>query len=269
MTSILVHLYDDDGLEARLQAAFDLARALNGRLICLHATPYEDYLAADPVVAMALPVEFSGKMKRLRETFQERVEARLESEGVRWDWVHVDERMSDALIHRSALADLVVTSFGRRAVERRDARPLAATVAMGGRAPVVAVPDSLDRLALDRPVVVAWNGSAEAATALRGAMPILRLAPAVHLVQVVEDLSINLVDDAARYLSGHGISAGIVQREDLDRDAAALIRQAAFDLGAGLIVMGAYGRSRLRELLLGGVTRDMLRESTLPLLLAH
>lgn len=269
MTSILVHIYEDDGLDARLQAAFDLARALNGHLTCLHATPYEDYLASDPFVAMALPVEFSTKMKRRREALKTRMEERLTAEGVSWDWLHLDEPMSDALIRLSSLADLVITSFGGRAVERRDARPLAASVAMGGRAPVLAVPDSLGRLALDKPVAIAWNGSPEAAAAMRGAMPILKLAPAVHIVEIQDDLEIYPGDQAARYLSGHGVHAGVVQREDLDHDAAAAIRLAAFDLDAGLIVMGAYGHSRLRELLLGGVTRDMLAESTLPLLLAH
>lgn len=269
MTSILVHIYDDDGLEARLQAAFDLARALDGHLTCLHATPYEDYLASDPLLAMALPVEFSGKMEQIREDLRARIERRLAAEGVSWDWVHVDGSMSDALIRHSVLADMVVTSLGGRAFERRDARPLAPSVATAGRAPALAVPDSLGRLALDRPVMVAWNGSAEAAAALRGALPILKLAPAVHLVEIREDLAIYPSDGAARYLSGHGVHAAVMQREDPDRNISAALRQAAFDLEAGLIVMGAYGHSRLRELVLGGVTRELLVESTLPLLMAH
>ena len=94
MRSILVHIYDDAGLEARLQAAFDLARAFGGHLTCLHATAFEDYLATDPLMAAALPVEFSKKMRKAREALRARIEARLEAEDVSWDWVHRDEGMA-------------------------------------------------------------------------------------------------------------------------------------------------------------------------------
>lgn len=269
MKSILLHIYEDDGLEGRLQAAFDLARAFESHLTCLHATPYEDYLATDPLLAAALPVEFSKKMHRLREDLRARVEARLAAEGMSWDWVHVDEEMSGALVRFSPLADVVIVSLGPHAVERRDARPLAAPVATAGRAPVLAVPQSLERLPLDRPVAIAWNGSAEAAAAMRAALPILAAAPAVHLIEVEGDTSAYPRDQAARYLSRNGIHAEILQRANPDRDVGGVIREVANDLGAGLIVMGAYGHSRLRELILGGATREMLRWSTVPLLLAH
>lgn len=269
MRSILVHIYDDAGLEARLQAAFDLARAFGGHLTCLHATAFEDYLATDPLMAAALPVEFSKKMRKAREALRARIEARLEAEDVSWDWVHRDEGMADALIRFSPFADLVVASLAGPALEKHDSRPVAASVATGGRAPVLAVPDGLRQLALDKPVALAWNGSAEAAAAMRGALPILKAAPSVHLIEIEEELSAYPRDLAARYLSRHDIQVSIVQREDPDDCIGGAIRQAAFDVGAGLIVMGAYGRSRLSEYIFGGATREMLAHSTIPLLLAH
>jgi nucleotide-binding universal stress UspA family protein len=269
MKSILVQIYDDDGLEARLQAAFDLARAFGAHLTCLHATPYRDYLAADPLVAAELPLEFSAKMERLREALQAKVEERLAAEGMSWDWFHLDEPMDEALIRFSMLSDLIVVGLGRLRLARIAPRPLAGSVALGARAPVLAVADDLERLALDAPILIAWNGSAEAAAAVREALPLLKAAPGVHLVEVEEDESPYPRDLGARYLSRHGIHAEIVPVEDLDGDVGAMIRQAAYHVGAGMIVMGAYGRSRLRETMFGGVTRDMLAESTLPLLLAH
>ncbi len=269
MKSILVHIYEDAALESRLQAAFDLARAFEGHLTCLHATPYEDYLAANPLLAAALPVEFSIKMRLRREALRTRIEERLAAEGVSWDWVHVDEDMSDALIRYSLLADVVVVSLAGRALMRDDPRPLSAPVATGGRAPVLAVPQGLQQLRLDAPVAIAWNGSAESAAAVRGALPILIAAPSVHLIEIEDDLATYPRDLVARYLSRHGIHPEILQRENPDRDVGGVIRLAANDVGAGMIVMGAYGHPRLRQLVLGGATRQMLSWSTLPLLLAH
>lgn len=270
MRSILLHIYEDVGLEARLQSALDLARAFGGHLTCLHATPYEDYLAADPVLAAVLPVEFSNKMERRREELRARLEARLASEGVSWDWAHVDEQVPSALIRFSALADIVVTSLAAApALEKQEARSVAATVAIHGRAPVLAVPQNHRRLRLDVPVIVAWNGSAEAAAALRGALPLLKAAPNVYVLEVEEQGSAYPRDLAARYLSRHDIHVDIVERACGAGSVSEVICRVALELGAGLIVMGAYGRSRLRELIVGGVTRSMLGQSTLPLLLTH
>lgn len=269
MKAILVHINDDAGLESRLQAAFDLARAFSGHITCLHATPYEDYLREDPLVVAALPEEFSEKMRAKISALRERIEARLEAEAVSWDWVHFNELMSTSLIGYSVLSDVVVVSLGPPALEKSDPRPLAAKVAVGGRAPVLGIPSGLKALRLDRPAMLAWNGSPEAATAMRSALPILKAVPQVHLLEIEEKMSPWPRDHAARYLSRYGIQVEIVQRGRIDGSIAAAIEQAAVELGAGAIVMGAYGHSRLRELVFGGVTRELTRNCPVPLLLAH
>jgi nucleotide-binding universal stress UspA family protein len=270
MKSILLFAYDDDEFEARLQASFDLARSFDGHVTCLHVTPYEDYLKADPVLAAALPVEFSTKMRRMREDFRERVEARLAAEGVSWDWMHVDEDMATALIRQSALADVVVTNLGvGPALRQRDARRVAGGVAIHGRAPVLAVPERLERLRLDAPVVIAWNGSMESAAAVRGALPILKAAPTVHLLQIGDAGTIYSQEHAALFLSRHDVHPEIVTRTRLHRNIGEAIGREARELGAGIVVMGAYGHSRLRELVMGGATMSMLEQSPIPLLMAR
>jgi nucleotide-binding universal stress UspA family protein len=269
MKSILLHIYDDDGLEARLQAAFDMARAFGSHIICLHATPYEDYLATDPLVAIPLPEEFSEKMRKLRLELQDRIEVRLRTEGVSWDWVHVDALMSSALIRHSVLADLVVVSLGPAAVLRHDPRPLAAAVSIGGRAPVLAVPAQAKGLDFGRPAMLAWNGSPECAVAMRAALPVLQAAPLVHLLEVDDRASEYPRDFAARYLSRWDIGVDIVERPPIDGSASGAIRRAARELGSGVVVMGAYGHSRLREYVFGGVTRELTCNSAVPLLMSH
>jgi nucleotide-binding universal stress UspA family protein len=268
MKSILLHIYDDTALEGRMQAAFDLARAFGGHLTCVHATPYEDYLAADPLVVAVLPEEFSKKMERRRLELQGRVEARIREEGFYWDWIHVDSLISDALVRFSALADLVVVSQASTAMYRDEPRAVAGSVATGAKAPVLVVPQNASRLDLTAPILVAWNGSPEAAVALRWAMPLLQLAAGVHLLIVQDRVDAYRSDAAARYLARHGIEAKISPRPVGDGVGSA-IAAAGQELGAGLIVMGAYGHSRLHEFVLGGATRELLQDSLLPLLLAH
>ena len=136
------------------------------------------------------------------------------------------------------------------------------------RVPVLAVPKGAPLLAFDKPAVVAWDGGHEGAAALRAAVPLLRLASAVHLLTVREKGDDFPAADAAAYLSRHGIHAECHEAERIG-SISATIETFARDRGAGLIVMGLFGKSRLRELLLGGVSRALLDRSVVPLLLAH
>lgn len=268
MKSILLHVYEDTALQSRVEAACDLARAVDGHITCLHATPFEDYLATDPLVVAALSEEFSEKMKRRRQEVQQRVESELAREGVLWDWIHVDSLMSDALVRFSPLADAIVVSQADGAVLRDEPRPVAGAIATAAKAPVLVVPQSSRRFDAQAPALIAWNASPEAAMAVKAAVPLLRLAASVSILAVRDRQPQYPSDSAARYLSRHGIEAELLQRPVGDGTSETLVATAR-ELGSGLIVMGAYGHSRLRETLLGGVTREMLQTSPLPLLLAH
>ena len=269
MKSILLHIHEDDGQESRLQAAFDLARAFNGHITCLHATPSGNYLEADPLVAAALPEEYSETMSSARAELRQRIEARLQAEGVSWEWVHFDEPMAGALIRYSILSDVIVVSLGTSAIFKSDPLPLASSVSVGSSSPVLAVPVRVNAFRLDKPAILAWNGSPEAAAAVRSALPFLSLVPRVVLLEVEDQISPYPRDLAARYLSRWSVSVEIFQRGPIGESVSSAIEQAAQELDAGVIVMGAYGRSRLREFLLGGVTRELTGRSDRPLLLAH
>jgi nucleotide-binding universal stress UspA family protein len=141
---------------------------------------------------------------------------------------------------------------------------------MHARIPVLVVPENKNTLDFRNVAMVAWNGSREAADALRQAVPLLALAKAVHVV-TVEDERENLfpVTDASEYLSRHGISSELHDRKASKQMVEAELDRCAVELGADYLVMGAYSHSRAREYVFGGVTRYMLHEATLPVLLAH
>ena len=137
-------------------------------------------------------------------------------------------------------------------------------------AAVLAVPESLDRFAFDR-ALIAWDGGRSAAAALRAAVPLLALAGDVEIFTVREDNEgedRNEPEKAATYLSRHGIHATIKVVDKADSKADASIVGESDSWRADYIVMGAYGRGRLRETF-GGVTKRMLTNSKLPLLLGH
>ena len=100
-------------------------------------------------------------------------------------------------------------------------------------------------------------------------MPLLEKASAVHVVTVSDDARGYPPTEACHYLARHGIGAQLHSWPLDGGSTADAIRAAAATLGAAYVVMGCYGHSRFREAVLGGVTREMLRESGLPLLIAH
>lgn len=270
MKSILLHANQDAGLESRLQAALDLTRLLDGHLTCLHTTPYEAFITGDPFGGVyALPV-IVDQLKRLEDEQRARLDGKLANEGVAWDWLQIDGPSVQAILDRSRLADLVVLSLAAKGDDDDEpALSLAANVAIHGRAPVLAVPQATRGLDAQGPAMIAWNGSAEAAHALRFALPLLRRASEVHVVTVSEDCTQFPAVDGCRYLALHGIRPGLREWSRNGRPIGEALLDAAAALDARCVVMGAYGHSRLLEAVLGGVTRQMMRESPVPLLLGH
>jgi nucleotide-binding universal stress UspA family protein len=139
--------------------------------------------------------------------------------------------------------------------------------------PVLVLPRSGTSADIGRSVTVAWNGSAEAVRAITSAIPLLKQAGRVDLVVFNADGEPDVHGDdpgadMALFLARHGIKVNVIAAKSGRDDGDALLSFAA-DSGADLIVMGAYGHSRFREFLLGGMTRTALSSSPVPLWMAH
>jgi nucleotide-binding universal stress UspA family protein len=144
---------------------------------------------------------------------------------------------------------------------------IASRVVMHAQKPVVAVPDSLDQFRLGR-ALVAWDGQEASAAALRACVPLLTLADDVEIFTVRDGSERVDPSEAAEYLSRHGIHATIRIVEDGLTPVDALIDSEAIDWQADYIVMGAYSHGRLLEVF-GGVTKRLLANSAVPLVLSH
>lgn len=172
------------------------------------------------------------------------------------------------LTARSRLVDLSVLDAETREVDLD--RDLIDGILFGSGRPLIVVPPGRAAFSARR-VVVAWDGSAQAARAANDALPLLRAAEAVEIVSVVGEKDLSASVDGAEFaphLARHGVRVSVNDLSVVD-DVAETLRMEAGLFRADLLVMGAYRHSRLQEWFLGGVTQSLLNRSPVPLFLAH
>lgn len=267
MKNILLLVHDDSGQEARLQAALDVTRAVNGHLICLDVTVVTAISSSDFGITggtALVAVEREGEGAN-----RSRVEPGLENEGVSWNWVDTVDGIEPALMAASDLADLIVVNRQLESYPLPDMRTVTSGLVVKSGKPVLAVPENVTGFRAAGEALVAWDGSREASAALCAAVPLLQLAGAVTIVEV-EDGSVKAgAEEAASYLSRHGIHATIVRATTEGGNAGTALLAKANSEKFDYMVMGGFGHSRFVEALFGGVTRRLLTESPIPLFLAH
>ncbi len=265
MKNILLLVHHDDGQEARLQAALDITRALGGHLACIDVTPYP-ILAGDAYFGYSdATVVFDERESEAKN--KAALTERLAREDVSWDWVDLIGDVAGSVLDAADLADLILVNRVLDGYSHPEMRDIAGRIVARTSAPVLAVPPALERFALDR-ALIAWDGGRSAASALRAAVPLLALAKEVEIFMAYEDDARIDPEDAAAYLSRHGVHAAVTIVEKARPRADELITSRGEVWRADYIVMGAYGRGRMMEMF-GGVTKRMLEDSKLPLLLGH
>jgi nucleotide-binding universal stress UspA family protein len=260
MISVLLNVAQDGGHEARLQAALALVKAQGGHITCVQTVTVIP-AAPDPTV-VAAEAEALVEMEDLARQFQHVVEAALEESGADWTWLRSYGDPATILIERSRFADVIVMST-------EDSFPPISSVAPHTRTPILAVLRHNPNFIAERTALIAWNGSAPAAHAVHGAMPLFESMQPVHVLPVDEDSEQFPASLVQQYLLEHEITSDIDWRSSEGASVAEAILEHAEELEAGLIVAGAFGHNRLRELLLGSVTRELLEKSPRPLLLSH
>lgn len=260
MRSILVNVDRRAGMLARLETALSFARAFQGHLTLLVDTPVARYVSMDQLGGSFVASEALRQAMDDDLAYAETLQTRLVREDVPFDIVRSEAEPVDALARAARLADLVILSRSGG---------IAGELALVSNTPVLALADDTPLHAPIGNACIAWDGGDESACALRHSVPLLQGAASVSLVTVAEKVGGFPPTEALRYLSRHGIAAELVEltrqgttEETIDAEAARL--------GADLLVMGAFGRSRIREYLFGGVTRYFLENPAGPaLLLAH
>lgn len=260
MRSILIYADRSPAMPARIETGVALARACGGYVTVLVDTPVTRFMAMDPMGGSFLAADALQQALSDDDAHAKQIEQQLSGGDVPFEVVRSEAEPVDALTRAARLADVVVLSRLTGFVGE---------VALVCRTPVLVVEDHVP---LTMPVAnacVGWDGGEESAHALRSAVPVLQHCGAVHIVTVLEKAGGQPATDALRYLKQYGINADLheVPRTGTTEEA---IAGAVKQVNGQLLVMGAYGHSRMRQYFFGGVTRYFLEQSTAPaLLLSH
>lgn len=183
-------------------------------------------------------------------------------------WIEEVGRDDETLGRRGRLADLVVVARPRAEDEASQALALNAALFETGR-PVLVVPPTAP-LTVGRRIAISWNGSPQAARAISGALPFLERAEAVTILTVETDRTSTVRSgELAEYLAWRGVKASAPAIVLSGRAVGEAILRSCADAGADLLIMGAYSQPRLRRLIYGGVTRHVLAEATIPVVMGH
>lgn len=275
---VLVVIEDEPSQAGRLDAAITLAGRFGARVTGLYAGVLPDI---PTYVEVQLPEDLrqkrddaiAGAASEAEADFRDRAKAA----DLSHDWravVGPFEDVSRVVAGHSHLADVAVV--GRSGPDQPRGF-LGATVSnqlvLSSGAPVLLCPNALPEQNFGAHVVIGWNGSREASRALHDSIPFLQRAEEVSVLTVEtarssENAVVNW-DDIAAYLARHGIDASIRQSLVGSDGAGEVILSRAKEAGADLIVMGAYGHSRLWEISLGGATRHVMTHADIPVLLSH
>jgi nucleotide-binding universal stress UspA family protein len=260
MISVLLNVSPDGGQESRLEAAVAVVRTHGGHITCVQTVSVLP-VAADPT-SPTTEADALVEAEEVAREFQTSVEAGLDESGVDWTWLRFYGDPATILIERSRFADVIVMSA-------EDSFPPISSVAFHTRTPVLAVPQHNPNFVPEGPALVAWNGSAPAANAVHGAMPLFGTMQPVHVLSVDHDSHGFPASLVQEYLVEHEIASEVHWRPSDGEPVADRILECAEEIGTGMIVAGAFGHNRLREMLLGSATRTLLEKSSRPLLLAH
>lgn len=264
----------DDAIEQAARFTAAIGGVLSGLAVEVKIRAPSNWLAEQLIGLGHLAEAEEKKSRRACQTTLEAFSKKAEAAGVLGQALHGKAELycvGDCVAKYARTRDLCLVPTangldGQRAI-------VEAVVFGSGRPVVHFRPGVADLLSGGlRTVVMAWDGSRTAARAMADALPVMLKAREVRVLTVVNekpDARAGMGDDAVRHLKAHGVNAIIDEVDAGGRRIGQVLDDYAVECGSDLLVMGAYGRSRVREFLLGGATEYMLHDPKVPLLLSH
>lgn len=278
--SLLVYVNDGQSSVRSLDIASDMAVRFDAHLtgIFIHEPAYTRYPLAYEASVVPDFEAYEQEAEKQAENAKMAFESACNAYGVNeTEWRFAKGETLRTLSLHARYADAVIMAqaeTGHTTERGSDDFNLPAKLAIASARPVIAIPREGHFKTAGSRILVAWNASREATRAVTAALPWLRGAEKVSVLVInPETDSKGRGDepgsDIALYLSRHNVNVDAVRVENTRDSVAKALCQAAKEMNADLICMGAYGHSRLRELALGGVTRETMRAMPVPVLLAH
>jgi nucleotide-binding universal stress UspA family protein len=272
LATVLLHLAEWPRNRVNAILAAELAKAQRGRVSAIYTLPP---IAIPAYVAEYIPPDvIATQEKQATEAALEAkglVEEICRSRNVEMDWRLATGDAIHAAIAAAHFADVVV--IGQPDPDEDfvpEVAQLPFDLVLGAGRPVLVAPYVGEFRPIGKQVLVAWNASRESSRAVADALPILQSAQRVRLLAIAAaEGEGDTLDQLAAYLGRHGVKTESNRAVASGIEAGDVLLDAVSDFGADLLVMGAWGHSRLRERLLGGVTRTILQQMTVPVLMSH
>ena len=272
--TVMVSLALGQQNDARLEAAARLAERFSARVIGVAAAEFSPplYFTEGEPAQRLIDQGWAAIKSRLKDLEGE-FRAAMQNRAVETEWRGGEDFPTRFVVQQARACDIIVVGEAARgglADPFVQANPSDLVLQVGR--PLLVVPESCNWLDL-RSVLVAWKDTAESRRAISDALPLLRKSTEVTIVEILEDeanrvAALSRVEDVAAWLSRHGVVAS-QQVPEQPGDATTQLERIASNVGAGVVIAGAYGHSRLSEWILGGVTRQLISPSNRCSLLSH
>lgn len=273
--TVMVSLALDQPNGARLEAASQIAERFGAGIVGIAASQFSPplYFTSGEQAQNLIDEGQAALIKRMAELeaqFQAAAKNRVKSV----EWRSAIDFPARYLLQNARCADIIVSGGHSDAFSDPFAGASPKDLVMQAGRPLLVVPDTVNGLDL-RSMLVAWKDTAEARRAIVDSLPLLRKAEDVTVTEILgtddsRPAALSRVRDVVAWLSHHGVAAReLVPEKNGGRDAATELDRIAADVGAGVIVAGAYGHSRFRELILGGMTQHLITQTARCVLLSH
>ena len=275
---LLVVLGSDAASRGRMALAAALSERFAAHLVGLYPFPVPDI---PRTLGYYNPSLFDPIFRELREKAQEVCDREREAfehatslRGLSAEWRVTEGLEADPAVHARYVDLTILGQLDPDGGDTELIRPRPDLVALASGRPILAVPYAGQFETVGRRVLIGWNATREATRAVNDAMPLLAGADVVTVLTIDAregpDAHGELPGaDISLHLARHGVKATIERTVSAGVPAGEVLLSRAADLGADLLVIGAYGHSRMRELLLGGATRSILQSMTVPVLMSH
>ena len=276
--NILLHMDATDRCQERLNVAGELALAHDANLTGLYVTaePVYPMYAEASYIPEDLLENFEKEDRENCEISEKKFREFTDAQGIKNEWHTEQGPLSSVVSKHARYADLTI--LGKGSIDDPKHLPdpfLAEDVVMQSGRPVLIIPNAGHFDGFGKRILVCWNGSREAVRAINDAMPLLQAADKVTVL-VVNPEKPSSGDhgdipstDIAHFLARHGIRVEAASTKTDQSDVGEIILARAFDVDADMIVAGAYGHSRTREWILGGVTKTLIHETAVPAFVSH
>ncbi len=273
---ILVHLDSSPACASRIDVGVQLARTFDAKLTGLYVVglaPMHQYAEADlgPELVEAHDRYMRDAAREAERMFQDRSRAA----NISAEWRQVEGALPDLVLLHGRFADLIIA--GQRNAERLDpgtAPELPEHLILDAGRPVLVVPHTGSFPTVGERLAIAWKSNRGAARAVYDSLPFLKAAKEVCVIAINPEGGVtgegdHPAEDVVAHLQRHGVTAQVRSPRAERGTLGQTLRDTIAAFGADMVVMGAFGRSRWRELILGGVTRTMLGNMSLPTVMSR